>query len=334
MPDTIFKNASRILPFTKEAPWLAPLAGYSDLPFRLLCREHGAAVCCTEMISAKGLLYNSPGTKELLQTIPEDNPLVCQIFGAESDILAEAICRLRAEGHLWFDLNMGCSVPKVTRTASGAALLKNPDHVLKVAEAIIRAAGKGHAGFKIRLGWDNKQDIWHTLPLELERLGAGWITLHPRYARQGFGGEAQWECLKTLKQQLSIPLIASGDLFSAADGMRCLQETSADTVMYARGAMQNPAIFMEHRSLLQGTPPLPQSREVIRERIRRHAILARQYGNEHTALFKMRTFVPRYVRHIPGVRVLRQELSRCTEWEHLEHALDSFFTYTAPTQTI
>lgn len=310
--------------FRKESPWLAPLAGYSDLPFRLLCREYGAAVCCTEMVSAKGLVYGSPGTACLLDTVPEDQPLVVQLFGNEADIMARAMDMLLHRGFRYFDLNMGCSVPKVTRTGCGAGLLRDLPAALEVARVMVAAADTGCVGFKMRLGWEEGQEVWQELALALEGLGAGWLTLHPRYARQKFGGVARWEVVRELAGKVHIPVIASGDLLTAEDGMRCLMTSGAATVMYARGAMQDPAIFADHRALCGVGVPLERSPGAVREMIRRHATLVRRYGDMHAALFKMRTFVPRYVHHFPGVRLLRQGLAVCRDWETLDRLLDRF----------
>lgn len=326
------------LPFSPESPWLAPLAGYTDLPFRLLCREYGAAVCCTEMVSAKGLCYHSAGTEDLLRTLPQDQALVVQLFGNEPENLQQAMQPLLKQGFTWFDLNMGCSVPKVARSGCGAAMMKDINNSLAVAKAMIAVAGKGHVGFKFRLGWDEGHECWQELGLGLQELGAGWVSLHPRYARQAFSGTARWQSIAALADCLTIPVIASGDLFTAKDGVRCLKETGAATVMYARGAMSNPAIFAEHKRLWQAeTSPQPTgttpadalaadyaARKRIRAMIQRHAELARAYSNERAALFKMRTFVPRYVHAVSGVRALRQGLSACTEWAQLDALLDEF----------
>lgn len=247
-------SAAANLPIGPDAPWLAPLAGWSDLAFRLLCREQGAAVCCTEMISAKGLIYGGRATGELLATTPEDAPLVVQVFGADPFFMGEAVRRLRDRGFEWFDVNMGCSVHKVSKTGSGAALLRDPAEALAVAEAVIAAAGPGRAGFKIRLGWEEKPDgagdVYRQLARALADRGAGWITLHPRYARQKFGGAPRYEALSELVRAVPVPVIASGDLFRAEDGIRVLKETGAAGVMYARGALADPAIFARHRKLL------------------------------------------------------------------------------------
>ena len=312
------------LAFGPEHPWLAPLAGYSDLPFRLLCREYGAAVCVTEMVSAKGLVYESPGTNELLMTLPEDQPLVVQLFGAEASFLGRAVELLRQSGFGWFDLNMGCSVSKVLRQSAGAAMLGDTENVLAVARAMIEAAGRGRVGFKLRLGLDDTRPVLPDLALRLEDAGAGWLTLHPRTARQGFGGTAQWEAIAMLAQRLTIPLLASGDLFSAEDGVNCLKSTGASSVMYARGAMHNPAIFADHAALLAGNTPVQADAPRLRAMISRHLELARAHRPGKAALWKMRSVVPRYVRTLPGARALRQELCRCNDWEELDRLLDIF----------
>ena len=315
------------LPMGSDKPWLAPLAGYSDLPFRLFCREYGASVCVTEMVSAKGLVYGSPGTADLLASLPEDQPLVVQLFGAEADFLRRAVAMLREAGYGWFDLNIGCSVPKVRKQGAGAAMLGNVDNILTVARAMLSEAGPGRVGFKLRLGLSHDQPVkggLKALALSLENLGAGWLTLHPRTAQQGFGGQAHWQAIHELAACLHIPLLASGDLFTAEDGLRCLAETGATGLMYARGAMQNPAIFSAHLALCRGESPSFPEHSALHAMILRHMELARQHCTGKAALWKMRSVVPRYVRALPGVRDLRQRLCRCTDWQGLTDALSEF----------
>ncbi len=311
-------------PIAPQSPWLAPLAGYSDLAFRLLCREYGAQVACTEMVSSKGLMYNSPGTRELLQTISKDSPLVVQLFGCDVESLEKSIVLLLEQDFCFFDLNMGCSVPKVNRSGSGSAMLKDIEQSLKVAKAMLKLVQPGQLGFKMRLGWDDNSHVFEDLALRLQDLGAAWITLHPRTARQGFGGSAHWPSLAKLAAQLQIPLIASGDLFSAKDGVDCILQTKVQGVMYARGAMQNPAIFREHTALWDKQSPIALDPKSLLHMIRRHMELARAYSPSRVGLLKMRTFVPRYVHHFHGVRVLRQALATCEDWEHLDNILEEF----------
>ena len=233
---------------------------------------------------------------------------------------------LREAGYGWFDLNMGCSVPKVLRQGAGAAMLGDLQNSLAVAEAMLKEAGPGRVGFKLRLGLDDARPVLPDLALRLEDLGAGWLTVHPRTARQGFGGTADWEALARLKSRLSLPLLASGDLFSAADGLRCLEQTGATGVMYARGAMHGPGIFAAHLALCRGERIAEPTPAALRAMILRHMDLARRLCPGRAALWKMRSVVPRYVRALPGTRALRRELCRCTDWRELTDALENFLT--------
>ena len=342
-------TAASPLSINPDSPWLAPLAGFSDLPFRLLCRGEGASVACTEMVSAKGLIYGlkrkekGGGTEDLLVTTTDDTPLVVQLFGEDPDFLAQAVEVLRERGFSYFDLNMGCSVPKVCKSGAGAALLRDPAQALAVAGAMLKAAEPGCAGCKIRLGWDASSEIYLDLAKALEDAGSAWITLHPRFARQGFGGSADTAALEKLSRRVDIPVLASGDLFSAEDAIRRL-ETGVRSVMFARGALSNPAIFRRYLAIRQGTPlPGVLPPEELLALIRRHAKLARLHCPEkknrkrraknrevhsgyEPALLKMRTMVPRYVRHLPGVKYLRQSMARCESWDGLENLLRDFFS--------
>ena len=320
--------APSLPPIGPDRPWLAPLAGYSDLPFRLLCREHGAAAACTEMVSAKGLFYakrgGGAGTQALLETTPEDMPLIVQLFGGEPDILEEVTAELAERfpaGRVWFDLNLGCSVPKVVKTGSGAALMRDEARALACAAAMIRAAGPSRVGFKLRLGWQSGEESYLRLGPALQDLGAAWLALHPRFARQGFSGAADRSALARLKQAVSIPVLGSGDLHTAADALACMNETGIDGVMFARGAMSSPRVFADLAALCQNRPPAVPAAPELKNIIQRHMELACAFGGERTAIFKMRTFVPRYTKHLPGIRALRQEMASCRSWPDLEQIL-------------
>lgn len=304
------------LPFSPDAPWLAPLAGYSDLPFRLLCREYGAACAVTEMVSAKGLVYFSPGTKDLLATCPVDAPLVVQLFGCEPEMISQAMDALLDRGFTFFDLNCGCSVPKVVKTGSGAALLKAPDVLRRIAGIMVRKAGPGRVGVKLRTGWDAGDLAVFDIARGLEGEGVAWLALHPRHARQGYSGTAAWERIAELKRRATVPVLASGDLFSAADSRRCLEQTRADGVMLARGALYDPTIFRQHIHFR--TPaPAPAGPEIA-ALVARHAALIQEWGRPERALLRMRSIVPRYIRHLLGARALRQEMASCTTWTEFE----------------
>ena len=303
------------LPFSPDMPWLAPLAGYSDLPFRLLCREHGCRVAVTEMVSAKGLIYNSPGTRELLQTCPEDEPLIVQLFGSEATFLVQAVERLREAGFRYFDLNCGCPVRKVAKTGSGAALLKEPAHLLSLAREMVRAAEPGCMGFKIRLGWSTGEAVFLDLARGLEDLGAGWVTLHPRYGAQGFTGDADWSRLAELKRSVRLPVIASGDLFHAEDAARCVQETGVDSIMFARGALNDPSIFERYLRLRQGDVAVDKTCVEAIALVHRLCALYTRFGMDRLGLLKMRTLVPRFLKGLPGARSLRRDIVFCKAWD-------------------
>lgn len=336
------------LPISSENPWLAPLAGWSDLPFRLLCREQGASACCTEMVSAKGLVYGGKNTHDLLQTNAADKPLIVQIFGAEEEFMQKAVCLLKEQNFCFYDVNVGCSVNKVVKTGAGAAMLKDLPNFYKVAKTVIDEVHKdaGHKiGFKIRLGYYLGEDVYEELALRLQDFGADWITLHPRYAKQSFSGVPNYEALKRLKTILEIPIIASGDLFTARDGVKVLLETGVNAVMYARGAMGNPRIFAEHKALWQyaqehgitaeNTPALPEYEELfpkspeqiktdIYALILAHLNYAKTYSPQR-AVLQMRTIVPRYVRRLENAKLVRQALIQFRSFDDLENVLKEFF---------
>ncbi len=340
-----------------QNPWLAPLAGWSNLAFRQICREQGAYCTCTEMVSAKGLVYGGRNTEDLLNTNHADNPLVVQIFGAEAEFMERGISILQNKGFYTFDINVGCSVQKVIKTGAGAAMLKDLDNLLKVAKSVIEQVHKpepindiqsnlnlksGQIGLKLRLGYEMNNNVYLDLAKELEKLGADWLTLHPRYAKQSFKGVPNYEHLAKLKENVSIPIIASGDLFTAKDGIRVLLETGVDCVMYARGAMANPFIFNQHKILLNHclehkikAEKVPNFEDIsiyteqeykllLKELIFKHLDYALKY-NSHTALLQMRTIVPRYVKNFENAKALRLALINSKNYEQIVEALNIFF---------
>jgi tRNA-dihydrouridine synthase B len=306
------------LPFAPSAPWLAPLAGYSDLPFRTLCRHYGAACSETEMVSAKGLVYGGYGTERLLGTTEDDAPLVVQLFGAEPEIFERAMPLLLERGFAHFDLNCGCSVRKVNKSGSGSALMTRPELLLKVVETMLRAAGPGNVGVKMRLGFTPDDENFLDLGRRLEDLGVGWLTLHPRTGKQLFSGTARWEAVGQLARAVSIPVLASGDLFFAEDAARCLAQTGCAGVMFARGALTDPMIFQRLRDILAGREPAPRTAEGLAEAALTHIRLCRNLDGTPRGFRAIRAFLPRYAKGFSGIRALRQSLLTCHDWDELE----------------
>jgi tRNA-dihydrouridine synthase B len=308
---------AQTLPFGPKLPWLAPLAGYSDLPFRTLCRAHGAACCVTEMVSAKGLVFGGQGTQRLLDTTPEDTPVVLQLFGAEPEMFERAMPILLERGFVHFDLNCGCSVRKVNKSGSGSALMTRPELLLRVVSAMVRAAGPGRVGVKMRLGFTPDAENYLEIGRRLEELGVGWLTLHPRTGRQLFGGVARWSAIGELARAVSIPVLASGDLFFAEDAARCLAETGCAGVMFARGALTDPMIFQRLRDILDGRPPAPRTAESLAAAALLHIRLCRELDGTPRGFRAIRAFLPRYAKGFKGIRALRQTLLDCGDWDEL-----------------
>jgi tRNA-dihydrouridine synthase B len=270
------------------------------------------------MISAKGLVYGGHGTTRLLTSAVGDAPLVVQLFGSEPDIFDRAMPRLLERGFTHFDLNCGCSVRKVNKSGSGSALMARPALLEAIAKVMLRHAGPGRVGVKLRLGSIPGEENYLELGQRLADQGIGWLTLHPRTARQLFGGVADWSAIGRLVRAVDIPVLASGDLFTAEDAARCLAETNCAGVMFARGALIDPMIFQRLRDLLAGRAPAPRTAESLAAATALHIELARNLDGTPRALRALRAFLPRYAKGFSGIRALRQALLGCQSWDELE----------------
>ncbi|WP_147822078.1 tRNA dihydrouridine synthase [Salidesulfovibrio onnuriiensis] len=315
---------------TPDSPWLAPLAGYSDLPFRLLCRSHGAGVTCSEMVSVKGLSFKNSGTRRLLNTCPDDEPVVIQIFGAEPQYFPETMEKLVSMGFRNFDLNCGCAVRKVMKSGSGVALMRDVGLLVRIAGIMVEKAAQhpdgGRVGVKFRLGPEYGDETYLDLAPRLEDIGVNWVTMHPRYGKQLFRGDADWNKLRKLKDTVSIPVIASGDLYTARDGVRCIEETGVDGVMFARGAMFDPTIFDRFRALRAGREMPPLDGTLLAEVVRQHIKFTKDYEGDGRSFRKIRSIIPRYAKGLEGIRALRGRLNQCASWEDLETAASEIET--------
>lgn len=309
---------------TPDAPWLAPLAGYSDLPFRILVKQYGCAVGCSEMVNVKGLAFKNEGTNRLLATCPEDNPMVLQLFGAEAQFFEPIMEKLVSLGYRNFDLNAGCPVRKVLKSGSGVKLMDDLDKLVNIASIMVSKAAEhpdgGRVGIKFRLGFLNGEDVYIDLAKRLEDVGVDWVTLHPRYGKQMFMGKADWSKLALLKQAVSIPVIGSGDLFTAEAGVQCIEQTGIDAIMFARGALYDPSIFARYIALRKGEELPVRDGKFLAEIVREHIRLTKEYEGDSRSFRKIRSIIPRYAKGLKGIRALRGSLLECRNWEALEEA--------------
>lgn len=300
---------------------LAPMAGVTDLPFRLLCKEQGAGLLCMEMISAKALRYNNRNTKELLEIDPKEYPVSLQLFGSEPDIMAEQAKRIEALPFQILDINMGCPVPKVVKNGEGAALMKNPGLVYDIVHKVSRAIEKP-VTVKIRKGFDDDQVNAVEIAKIVEEAGGAAVAVHGRTREQYYSGCADWEIIRRVKDAVSIPVIGNGDVTSGQRALDMLEQTGCDGVMIGRGCQGNPWIF---RELLEyeetGRIPERPSRSQIRDIMLRHARLQMEFKGDYLGIREMRKHVAWYTKGMEGSAKLRDEINKVENYEELEKLL-------------
>jgi nifR3 family TIM-barrel protein len=288
---------------------LAPLAGITNLPFRLLAKECGCALVCSEMISSHGLAYQSKKTLDLIDSANEEKPLSVQIFGSKPDIMAEAAKIVASKGADIIDINFGCSVKKVVKTGSGVALMKDAKHAEKIIKAVKRAVNIPLT-IKIRSGWNPSGDQAVEISKIAEACGADAIAVHPRTAAQGFKGHANWSIISRIKATVSIPVIGNGDIHTAEDAMNMCAQTKCDAVMIGRAAIGNPLIFNDILSSTnERSDPDKRMRQHFNLMIRYIKSSVRYFG-EKRACYMMRSRLGWFVKGLNNSnnfrRLLRQ----------------------------
>lgn len=302
---------------------LGPMAGVTDLPFRLLCREQGAGLLCMEMVSAKAIYYNNRNTESLLEMHPDERPVSLQLFGSDPKIMSEMAKRIEERPFAILDVNMGCPVPKVVKNGEGSALMKNPKLVYEIVSALVKAIDKP-VTVKIRKGFDDDHVNAVEIAKIIEEAGAAAVAVHGRTREQYYSGKADWNIIRQVKEAVSIPVIGNGDVTSPQKADELVRQTGCDGVMIARGAQGNPWIFSELTQWEEtGELPLRPDKDEIRKMMLRHARLQLEYKGEFSGIREMRKHVAWYTKGLKGAARLREKVNAVESLEELENLLTS-----------
>lgn len=316
---------------------LAPMAGITDLPFRMICEKYGAGLTCTEMVSSKGIYHNDGKTKLLLNVEGEKRPIAAQIFGSDLEALKYASEYVSKIVDI-VDINMGCPAPKIVKNGDGSKLLLNLALLEEIAKTVVDAANtpiknseeahelqKVPVTAKIRKGWDSDHIVAVEVAKILERAGVSAITVHGRTKEEYYSGEADWEIIKKVKEAVKIPVIGNGDVKSKEDALRMFEETNVDGIMVGRAAIGNPWIFEEIINYLEGKPQREVSNRERLEVIKEHIELEVKEKGEDTGVKEMRKHLAYYVKNTKHASKIRDKINRIAKKEQLIDCLSEYF---------
>lgn len=301
---------------------LAPLAGITDAPMRRICRQMGASLTYSEMVSAKGMYYGDRKTEKLLALYDDEGPTSCQIFGSEPEVIAFAAEKLEQYGHALLDINMGCPMPKVVRNGDGSALLKDPVRIERIVAAAVAHTTKPVTA-KIRIGYGAGENNAVETAKAIEAGGGAAVAVHGRTRAQLYTGKADWDAIAAVKQAVKIPVIGNGDVTDVSSARAMMEQTGCDLVMIGRGALGNPWLFRDLSCDWQGLPPVPPpSLPEIREMLLRHLDDLTGWKGDYTAVREMRKICGWYIRGIPGSAAFRRQVNQITDVDELRRIIE------------
>lgn len=308
----------------KDKLILAPMAGVTDLPFRLLCKEQGCDVLYTEMVSAKAVLYKNRNTEPLMTYQQQEHPIGLQLFGSEPEVMAKIASQVQERGYDFIDINMGCPVPKIVNNNEGSALMKQPKLVGEIVSAMVKAT-EIPITVKIRKGFDENRVNAVEIARIIEESGASAVAVHGRLRSEYYSGQADWDTIRQVKEAVHIPVIGNGDLTSPQDVLRMREETGCDAFMIGRGAKGNPFIFFQMKTYFEKgyIPEKPSLSDMVQVMLR-HAHMMVEYKGEFTGIHEMRKHVAWYTTGYPRSSKLRDQVNHVESFQELDELLWSW----------